>query len=355
MRGKHGFAVAVGMTAALALSGCAGTVASPAEPSSTASPNPTPTSTPNGVSAPAQVFGGDCASVYSAAELSATVGIALEPRPRTVFDPSGSAVAARGGLECLWSAQADREGASVSAVILNSTQVAGADADETYCYGANTVDPAQAGACRISVTAGALWLSGVVYTPLGTTNTETRAAVASLTATFRSRATPAAAPDVSPAVTARWSRMDCGALSDSAQIAAAVQSPALVVSDADTSGGESPDGRYAAITAADVFACAWSQDDLPGQPSAFGIEVLPGGAWELDAIARLQGAEDMVVPGVERVIRLPGGAPQDVLVNAFDGVNWLQMTAKSADLDRLAPALPALITALNAGADGQAG
>ncbi|WP_243013004.1 hypothetical protein [Cryobacterium zhongshanensis] len=266
-------------------------------------------------------------------------------------DPSFAAVPARGGIDCQWSENETLTGAYVSAVVVAAASVTNVHADEVYCYGMDVVDPAQSGSCRVSATVGGYWLSAVVYTALGTTNEDTRKAVATLLGTFSGRALAAGTPDAAVTPSGAWKREDCAALSDIAHVTDAISSPGLTVLSADTSGGEAAEGRYAAISTAGVFACGWSQSPTPaGQIESFSIILLPGGSWAQEDVARKTGAEIVSIPGVELVIRIPnegGGYTFDV----FDGVNWLQLstnTSVEADLDQLIPGIPALVNALNA-------
>jgi hypothetical protein len=106
------------MLAIVALSGCAGQAAAPpvVEPTRTSTPASAPTPTPSatqaretGLEQPKQVFGGDCGSLFSDAELSAALGA-----PMTVNtdaerdlghypDPIQSTVEQIGGIQCWWS------------------------------------------------------------------------------------------------------------------------------------------------------------------------------------------------------------------------------------------------------------
>ncbi|WBM79585.1 hypothetical protein KIV56_14915 [Cryobacterium breve] len=311
---------------------------------------------PAGQTRPAGVFGGTCAAVFTVDEVGAAVGaaVASSETARNVLlagDPAFAAVPARGGIDCLWSENESLTGAYVAAVVLAAASVKNVHADEVSCYGADVPDPAQSGSCRVSATVGGYWLSAVVHTAVGTINDDTRTAVATLLATFSGRARAAGTPVTVVTPSGAWQREDCATLSDAAHVTDAISSPGLTVLSGDTAGGEAAQGRYSALESAGVFACSWSQSPTPtGQIGSFSIILLPGGSWAQGDVALKTGAKVVSISGVERATRIPnegGGYTFDV----FDGVNWLQLSTNAtteSDLDRLTPAIPALVNALNA-------
>ncbi|TFC30755.1 hypothetical protein E3O55_07155 [Cryobacterium sp. MDB1-18-2] len=324
---------------------------------STTTPTPTASTTvPAGQTRPVGVFGGTCDALFTVDEVSAAVGAVVTSSERAravslVLDPSWAAVPARGGIDCLWSENESLTGAYFSAVVLAAASVTTVHADEVYCYGADVVDPAQSGSCRVSATDGGYWLSAVVYTAVGTINDDTRTAVATLLTTFSGRARAAGTPVAVVTPSGAWKREDCAALSDTAHVTDAISSPGLTVSSADTASGEAAEGRYAALGSAGVFACSWSQSPAPaGQIESFSIILLPGGSWAQEDVARETGAETVSIPGVDLVTRIPNEAG-GYTFDAFDGVNWLRLSTNAStksDLDQLTPAIPALVNALNA-------
>ena len=347
---QHGFprfsALAI---AVLALAGCAASApAAQPTPSASATPTPDVAVQPVALAAPAQVLDGDCSALFTDAELSAVLGTDVAEQTGFINAPSANAVPSMGGIACSWAEAVPSTGAALNVVVV-STGAVPAAADDTTCYEASVDTSGEsASACSFGVTAGALWLSGVAYTAVGTGEDDTRAVVTAVSDAFD--ALDAAAPAAAAQATA-WPASGCAALSAAADVAAVLQSPDLVVSDADTGGGERPAGIAAAATAAGVFDCSWYQNgETPaGQTSGFNLQALPGGAWVQAQVLALPGAETVAVPGVDLAVRVPmDEATTGVteVLDVFDGVNWLQVSGPE-ELDVLAPAITALVGALN--------
>jgi hypothetical protein len=337
--------------AVLTLTGCA--AAGPAaQPTASASATPTPDIAvqPVVLAAPAQVLDGDCSALFSEAELSALLGADVSERAGFLDTPSANAVPAVGGIACTWAEAVPTTGAALSVVVVSTTAVPAA-ADDTTCYESSVDTSGElASACSFGVTAGPLWLSGVVYTAAGTGEEDTRAVVTAVSDIFG--AIEATAPASEAPVTA-WPTSDCAALSEAADVATVLQSPDLVVSAAESGGGERPAGILAAATAAGVFDCSWYQNgEIPvGQLSGFNLQALPGGAWAQAQVLALPGAETVLLPGVQLAVRVPmeeatTGVAE--VMNVFDGVNWLQVSGPE-QLDAVAPAVTALVATLNGG------
>jgi hypothetical protein len=104
--------------AVVALSGCAGQAAtlSIVEPAHSSTPvdalTPTPSATQareTGLEAPKQVFGGECASLFSDEELSEALGVPMAAQDRDLgrkLDPVQSTVEQIGGIQCWWESPA---------------------------------------------------------------------------------------------------------------------------------------------------------------------------------------------------------------------------------------------------------
>ncbi|WEO78490.1 hypothetical protein BJQ94_05490 [Cryobacterium sp. SO2] len=347
LRARAMLAVGVVAVGALALAGCAS--ASPgAQPTPSASATPMATLDPAAVTAPAQVLGGDCSALFTDAEVSTILGIDVSAQTAFSDAPTANAVPTVGGVVCNWT----QSGASEPALsaVLESTATVAAGADDITCY-QSSVDPdgALAGSCSFGVTSGPLWLTGVVTTAAGTTEDDAKAAAATLSAAFGMLgATDPGGPAVESTA---WPFSGCADLSERAALA--VQSPNLVGSDSDIGGAGRPAGVMAALRSVGAFSCSWSTDgDVPvGQVSGFNLEALPGGAWAQTEVLALPGAEVVDLPGVDLAVRVPMDAATTgvaAALDVFDGGNWLQVSGPD-DLDALAPAVTALVAALNAG------
>lgn len=342
-------ALAVGV---FALAGCAAAApAAPATPAASATDTADTAVAQADPAAPVQVLDGDCSALLSDADVSALLGADVSVQTGFIDAPSSNAVQTVGGLTCTWAEPVPATGVSLTAVVVGATAVPATMADDTTCYessiGASTD---MASACSFGVTAGPLWLTGVAATAAGTGEDDTRAVVSALSDAFT--ALDAAEP-AAPTAAAVWPVTGCSDLSEAAGVPAVLQSPDLVVSDADSGGAERPAGITAAATAAGVIACSWYQtgEVSAGQSSGFNLEALPGGAWAQAQVQSLPGASVVDIPEVDLAVRVPmDEATTGVteVLNVFDGVNWLQVSAPQP-VEELAPAVTALVAALNAG------
>jgi hypothetical protein len=343
---------------ALCVTGCAPVTPAaeprPTTPTDTAkptpSPTPTPTPTPDPAALPAQVFGGDCETALSAATVSSALG--AQVTPANYYESSSErAPQTRGGIACTW--RSSKSDTFADVVILNLTERDAKDKDETYCYGATTVAKDSHGSCRTTQAVGEYWFSAVMYTPAGTTNSQTKKAVMKLVSALSTSAAEAGSPpEVVTAATA-WKRpRSCTDLSKLAHVPTVTKSAALVAQSTDTSGGERTDGLYTAIENAQVFGCAWAPAGKApsGQIDGFSLLALPGGAWMQDEIAAIPGATEPVVDGVERIITTPGQYDEGYsVIDVFNGANWIEANCKASEVDQLLPGLAAMVKVLNAG------
>lgn len=339
------------------LSGCAGATAA-VQPT----PAPTPisratasaTPTPAMLTAPAQVFSGDCSAVQTDAEASIALGVGMTATPRTDPDtPRAAAVAQAGGVSCDWAQNASASAATLSAVVLPATLMTASDDPEPYCYasgdGSSTDTNVMRPACRFNLTASGFWLSGVMYTELGSTEDDVRSAISRLADGFSATAATAPAFTASPIDDAAWpGAVDCAGLATAASVTAVL--PGWTASPGN-SRGEMPEGYLRAATAAGFTSCLWSPPaDSAGEIAGFESLMLPGGAWALDGVA---GGGELTVADVERAFLV--NSDTYVTLEIFDGPNWLEIgfnpTTQPVD-ELFAPAAGALVQALNAGIAG---
>lgn len=337
------------LVAVLALAGCAaGTPAAAPAPAASATPTPD-IARESGLAGPAQVLDGDCSALLTDETVSGLLGADVAVQTGFIDEPSSNAVQTVGGITCTWAEAVPGTGVSLTAVVVGTTAVPATTADDTTCYEASIGTSAEmASACLFGVTVGPLWLTGVATTAAGTGEDDTRAVVRAVSDAFS--ALDAAEP-AAPAAAAVWPVTGCSELAEAADISAVLNSPDLVVSGADSGGAERPAGITAA--AAGVIGCSWYQDGATpaGQSSGFNLEALPGGAWAQAQVQALPGAAVVAIPDVDLAVRVPmdeATTGVSEVLNVFDGVNWLQVSAPQP-VEELAPAVTALVAALNAG------
>ena len=307
------------------------------------------------MAAPAQIFGGDCARLFTDDVVGTALGTGMTLQTEFDDSPNMNAVPTLSGLECTWAEPAAlTEGipvAGLSAVVL-STTAAVTSPDSVTCYsGVVTMSSDAQSTCRFAITAGDVWLSGTVFGSAGATEDDLRTSVATLSADFT--ALPASEAPVPALPAGAWRPPVCTDLSENAGVSSALASPDLSAGDVDTSGGEWADGAYAANSGAGVFACSWYQTGQTpdGQVDGFSIQALPGGAWAEAQARALPGATVVTIPGVELAVHVPPPAEGYETLDVFDGPNWLQVT-RATGLDPVLPAVPGLIDALNAATAG---
>ncbi|TFB51256.1 hypothetical protein [Cryobacterium tagatosivorans] len=367
-------AVLVAALVAFPLAGCAsGSPTSMPNRTSTTTVTPTPTADPV-ASAPAQVFGGDCDAVLTSAEAGDAFGTSMSMWVRTAGVPRATpqdfAVSQLGGLECSWVADNQETRAELHVFVLPATFMEPTDTTVPYCYGTDSGTEGT-GSCSFNVDGSGFWLSGVAYTPLGTTNDDALAAIETLRAQLTLNA--AAAPLFVAASAAPGSWTDkarahcmaqltpeeirtgdigacaCETVANSEHVAAALADTGITVASGNAP-GELPHGFYRALGAAGTLGCLWSEDAPTGREFEFGTDILPGGAWVQTQLAALPGVTEVSIEGVDRALlssSAPGLAPGHGL-DIFDGPNWLHLSMTSVwGPESYGPLAAALVAALN--------
>jgi hypothetical protein len=320
---RFGVVLSVATVAVLALAGCSVAGTNPTIPVSSTG-NSDGSSSPT---APAQVFGGKCSALFSAKAVGSALGTHVSVQSAAFVDQIAAAPATRGGIYCQWNeGTASNTVATLYLALLSTKSVASVSKDEIYCYGSATRDATTGGECGFSKTAGEYWISGVAYTPLGTTNATTRTAISRLLATFGARATVLPVPKSISARPGEWSHVEsCAALSASSGIPALLKSPGLKVQRADDSPAEQADGLYSAISSAGIYDCAWFQPatTAEGQVSGLSAAVFPGGGWAFPHTVKAHGTRSITVPAAQHAYEVTDSF--GVTIDAFDGVNWLEV------------------------------
>ncbi|MRG61501.1 hypothetical protein GE115_16715 [Agromyces sp. CFH 90414] len=308
-------AAALAAGSVLLLAACTLPGASAEAPAPTsAAPMAAPKATPEAVST--RLFDGDCDAVLSPEEVSTVTGLVVARQAVTPLDDMGgghAAVAALGGVHCMWLA-AD-QGSVVSVTVIPASQagdeVAAQSASQPYCYGA---------ACSFSVTVGEDWVAGVVYTADGIDPAD---AADQLVALIAPRA--AEQPhDFAPLEAA--TRVDC------ATLAADLDLPALLgvegVTLVDGNGpAEAGPGVYGAMAAIGQGGCL-----TDGAPH-IELNVLPTGGWLLGVVP--PGESTGVPSGTGLTIRSwTDAAGRAVAFVSFDGA-LAQASSDQVPLDTL--------------------
>jgi hypothetical protein len=314
------------VVAVLTLTGCVGNLPS-STPTPTASvPGPIPTQArETGLTKPAQVFGGDCAALFTNEELAEIFGAPITPRPvAAAFDYRPFAIEEHGGIRCGWFS-ADRD-LSITVVALPEPSLGylsprGCD---------EIVGEMQVKICALETVAAGIRLSGM-FLPKQDSGTATwleeQSALLSL---FSERAKQAAAvPAPIPALGAWAYPIDCEAVVAAGDFSA-VSGVGTAVIGTSTFGQE---GLY--IPPAEV--ALWGGFDWPvceingATPDGTGVhvdfEAYGGARWMESAIKASTGATPTAVEGLDSVIATPA-VDGYTKIDVFDGPNWLTFTVK---------------------------
>ena len=319
-------------------------------PTDAATPTPDPTATTPPPSEGAQVFGGECATLFTGAELTEAIGDTV-PDPvdgagiygddTPSFWPEFAVIPLNGGINCSWSAHPGEVSSSdkdsyLEAVILPATALPEAT------IAPECADEEQFGLCAFTVESNGYLLSA----SLGT-KTDIKAAHDAIVALFEEKTATRAAP-------AGWSRsdgdwpakIDCDALATDDRVVAAMGGEITITV------GE-PDGFYATVVKELAKGhgntmCSLAIDDT-GQNGVY-ADILSGGVSVVEDIATHDLSESVEVPGADQAIistwNSPDGYSKRLFV--FSGSNVFALSiGYDQDFEPVYPVATALIDALN--------
>lgn len=339
MRISRAATIALALSLAVGIAGCGSGSPEAASPSNGSSTTPSAEPTQareTGLVAPKQVFGGDCANLYTADEISQIVGLpVVEGDSGSMYGIPDISVELHGGIRCSWSAA--EYAASVYLVALPEAAVtygapSGCEPDNGLYYPG----------CTLEKVAGGIRLSGRVST-IDSDLTALAAYQTALLSLFEQRATPENyAPLPIPAAGAWRYPVDC------ASVVAAADLSAVPGLGAGTEGGQTggsdayfPPAEFALWGAFTPPYCTMYKGDVYVDFQAFG-----GGRYMESTIAALPGAASLAIDGIESAITVPTGYDDRTVVHVFSGPNWLHFTVKFTK--NAAPIAKALIASLDA-------
>ncbi|MFE7846478.1 hypothetical protein ACFUTX_14935 [Microbacterium sp. NPDC057407] len=308
--------------AASLLAGCtsaapdAGSVTSSPTPSrnvATPTPSPTPTLDPEGVAA----FEGDCTAVFTDAEVSELLGVAMAPlRARWSPDADGRL----GGVECWWGSTESYMGGElmVSVYPTDSAAPVAGGAGTSGCTVAYLVQ------CATERTDDGLWVwvrAGTISTTGAEQLGEVTAIADAAAATVAERAAQFPPPYAATRTADWWSFADCA---DVVQylVSAGVLTPTSRL-----------DGRFGQGSApARVTShhglflwCTAVDDGSDGHLSSTSFALWPGGAPDFPQAAAVALSEPFDVPGADAAVHAPG-------LDALEGGNSLLVAAVGPNL-----------------------
>ena len=306
---------------AIALSGCATPV--PQEsPSASVEPLLAETAAPQPGSAPAQVFGGDCDTIFTDSDVSTAVGREVSTTTFGGIQLGSEVFTQAGGVECYWRAS---DGTQVYVGVLPEDTVDFVDDNEC-----DALIELSGPMCAFSAHNAGMRLVGTVRVGDGDTAAQL-SAVGSLQGLFSQRATAATsvpAPVLDPTA---WLPLSyCEQYSG----------------EANWYDGGFYDGYYTpayrALRGGGLGQC---ETFVNGDADSISVAVLGGARWIEAEVAAQPGVEkrNSTLEAVYVGPELPSGF---FYVDVFDGVNWLQAFVSNPEASM--PAIEDLVAKLNA-------
>ena len=310
-----------------------------------------PDAAASGTERPAQVFGGDCASVFSNAELSGLVGTAMAPQDfgNLELSPYGglitdTAAVTAGGLICAWSAEGNPGVPPLAAFgfFYESTIDA---VPETDC-GAPYSEGMDGESCTIEHVTGGIRMSGSLG--LGSDGGADAKSVANeLIDLFEKRVE--SEQSVAPTAPAgSWRNpIDCKGL-DEAIDASDLYGETLVWNDFPGGSGNGPiKSLWSLLQRGHSLSCFWDV----GDDGFFGATVglLGGGAWIEPTIVDA-GATEVTIDGLDHAYVLASSDSGDSTFTLYviDGPNILSLNQEgNGDFTARYPFVVGIIAALN--------
>ena len=328
----------VAVFASLTLAACS-PGAAPVDPEvvplGSATPEPTATQErETGLVRPATVFGADCASVFSEAQLSAALGVTMSFNAAAGFDP-GFALEQVGGLECNWSGPTSGDTFYVAVVVVPAAAV-------SYTAPAGCgVDLYESTGCVLEGERNGIRLSGAILDGYGGTITASTTMQSAVVAAFEANATEAmSAPVPLPAAGSWDTSPDCAAVVALGDFSAV---PGL---GAGTTGEDwgGFDGYFPP-----ALSALWSQFSpigcgLIGSGAEVGFNALGGLRWRGAQAAADGGATQLSVAGIDEVWVTE--TDSRYYINVLDGPNWLNFDV--AHVSNAAAIAQQLVAALDA-------
>lgn len=338
----------VALLTLVVLSGCA--TASPGGPNFTAaeetlqaSPTPEPTQArETGLIAPAQVFGGDCAALFTEAEVSSVMGVDMfaETMSTSAYSDQ-AAIEQMGGIQCIWRHDLSQSSGGdylVAWLVLFPQGAVEFQTPDIPCGRPDWQGDDESN-CYVDEVRNGIRISGLM-SGSGSLEASVEPARAALLEIFDERATPAAAAPVPlPAVGAWAMPMDCQAIVAAADLSAV---PGLGAQ----SYGEGTGGRGGPLPL--VLSYIHGDDQLIGceiigESASVEFLALGGMRWKSDT-TQSEGQSGLDIAGLDEVIATYLGEVYQI--DVIDGPNWLQFTVKN--LTNAAPIATALVAALDA-------
>ena len=334
--------IGTAIVVAIALTGCAAQGQPPEAPPSLSSgegatAEPTSQARETGLVAPAQVFGGACDAVFTAAEISAAVGLAVTQTARG-NSPDSDPIEQLGGMECSWSNEADPGSVSVWIFVFPDGAVT-YDPPSDVCE-SQTVESGDP-VCLLEATESGIRLSGLIMAgSMDAAMVQTaRSTLLDLFAQRAAAAEPTPLP--LPAIGAWEMPVQCESV-----VAGADLSTVAGLGAGSTGEGSGGRGGHMPYAVTGLHG----DDDLPfclvvGESAEVPFTALGGMRWKGQQTAEAGGATPLTVDGLDSVYVSPtrnGGFTVDVL----DGPNWLQFHVQ---FTKNAPGIAtALVAALDA-------
>jgi len=358
------------VVAILLLAGCAQAPAPTddgATPTAPVVESPTPTPEPTqeqetGLVRPAQVFEGDCDSVFSIDELKAILGSSIapsgDPEVTGEFVPP-LLVEQVSGVNCSWATKNYTNGLVVT--VLPAAAVTSREAKQC-AKGDLEFNPNIS--CQMESEINDIRLSGIAWFGKGNAaiNGEKTAKLVEI---FESKAAAATAvPLPIPADGAWQNPAECSLIepllgnpgmlngTDDLQVYQGGGSDAYFTPAESELNGfiDDQDQVQCAITTADPNRVLTKDELAAGMIRSAGFGAVGGAAWAQELIAEIPGTQEITIPGVERALLIK--SENGTRLAVFDGPNYLQVTFEPGTSKKTYSSIALVLKALNEGPVG---
>ena len=349
------------------LAGCAPTPSAPtAAPTPPVAESQTPTPTPvaiqqpeTGLVQPAQVFGGDCDSIFSINELTDILGSSAMPTgvPENTGDASVFLTAQSGGLTCSWASSDYANGIVITVVPAALLPLTTAEACAKDPYDSAGVE------CAMEAESNETRLSGKVWFAKAGARNKTK--TAKLVSIFDEKAAATEPVPLPIANADSWSNpVECSILEP------LLDNPTMLggTGDLQIYQGNGSDVYftpaehvlYGFDDKADQVACAFTTADpnreltkaeiKAGKISEISFSLVGGAAWVEDELSGWDGAKKISIDGIDSAYLVTNGDESGTFecVVVFDGPNMLSASTAVGGAKKTFASIALVVEALNA-------
>ncbi|TBN55977.1 hypothetical protein EYE40_00390 [Glaciihabitans arcticus] len=317
---------------------------------------PAPTPTPfdfDPATVPDIAFGGDCAALFTGAELSALIGATVPDPKGGLADLAGASriLTQNGGMDCAWGdlAASDEALRVYATVIPHAAIPEAAAASDCRLEG---LPEERYGTCDFTILSGGLALARKLTLDVGSTKSKAISALAEMSDAFAAKTAAVTVPGVRMPTAGAWPlSVDCDDLEASVNLTALFDMGSPVV----TTGGNAPLTFSATDSLAEGHgwtSCTWDTVRPAGSRNGVdivGVQVFADSAWIAKYLTSYGAVSELKFAGADRAVLLsrPSVEGNADRIWVFSGSNAMEIGTDEGPLSELYPAVPKLLAALN--------